>query len=139
MPSSSSPDIGCVARSETDTSAGWVLVVDDDEGVRAYFCDVLASAGYRVDLARDGGEAIEILRNRTPDVVLMDLVMPNREGIETIRELRALHPNLPVIAMSGALRNETYLKLAAVLGAGSTLAKPVTPEQLLSAVAAARP
>jgi CheY-like chemotaxis protein len=131
-------DYASISPPQAGPVLGRILVVDDDEGVRGLFHVILSGAGYEVKVARDGAEALAVLPSWKPDVVLMDIVMPNREGIETIREMRRLHANLPIIAMSGAMQSDIYLRLAAVLGAGSTLAKPVSPGELLRAVAAAR-
>ncbi len=110
-----------------------ILVVDDEESVRHFFRQVLADAGYEVVLAKDGGEALEQARKRHFDLVLMDLVMPEREGIETIDTLRKEQPDLKIVAVSGAFGGK-FLKVAHALGAHATLMKPVPPEQLLALV-----
>jgi PAS domain S-box-containing protein len=114
-------------------AAARILVVDDELGVRTFLQKVLADAGYTVLVAEDGGQALKMVRAQRFDLVLTDLVMPEKEGIEIIRSMHKELPDLKIIAMSGAFGGE-FLKVAKRLGANSTLAKPVAPEQLISAV-----
>jgi signal transduction histidine kinase/DNA-binding response OmpR family regulator len=111
-----------------------VLVVDDDPDIVRVAHAFLAEAGYRVLTARDGAEALAVLETAACDTVLCDIFMPNKEGIETCRELRRLYPSLPVIAMSGALGGASYLRVAERLGAVAGLDKPFDSLQLVSAV-----
>jgi PAS domain S-box-containing protein len=110
-----------------------VLVVDDESQVRGLFQKVLAGAGYKVQLAKDGNQALKMARAQQFDLVVVDLVMPEREGIEIIQTLRKEQPTLKIIAVSGAFGGG-FLKVAKLLGANTTLAKPVDLDQLLSAV-----
>ncbi len=107
-----------------------ILVVDDEESMRQFFRQVLSTAGYEVGLARNGEEALAQVEESRFDLVLMDLVMPEREGIETIELLRKGHPDLKIVAISGAFGGR-FLKVAEALGAHATLLKPVSPELLL--------
>lgn len=111
---------------------GTLLVVDDEEGVRKLLAGVLSAAGYQVVTACDGREAQKVLDERDVDLVLMDLVMPNREGIETISSLRRARPDLKIIAISGF--GGTFLNVATRLGARAALAKPIGPDRLLQVV-----
>ena len=111
-----------------------VLVVDDDAGVREVVRSMLRSAGYTVEVAGNGREAMAALRLSTFQVVLTDLVMPEQEGIETIKAIRAEYPDAKVIAMSGAFGGD-YLRIAGYLGAHGTLAKPLQMAGVLKAVA----
>ena len=104
--------------------AAKVLVVDDDPSVRGLFTTILRGGGYDVTVACDGEEAQKILPSRSFDLVITDLVMPNREGIETIRAIRKSHPGVRIIAVSGAYGGR-FLGIAAMLGAEATLVKPV--------------
>jgi CheY-like chemotaxis protein len=113
--------------------AARVLVVDDEPGIRDFFATVLKGAGYGVELARDGEHAESLLRPDAFDLVITDLVMPNREGIEMIQSIRAKYRKLKIIAVSGAFGGSS-LRTAALLGADATLSKPVSPDQLLAAV-----
>lgn len=111
-----------------------ILVVDDDPGVREVIRTMLESAGYKVCIAANGKEAMKILKADGIDLILTDLVMPEQEGIETIKALRHEYPELKVIAMSGAFGGD-YLRIAAYLGAHGTLAKPIQMEALLKIIA----
>ena len=113
--------------------AAAILVVDDEESVRGLFQQVLAGAGYDVVAARDGAEALEKFQERRFDLVLTDLVMPEREGLELIMMLRKERPELKIVAVSGAFGG-AFLEAAKALGATSSLLKPVSPDRLLAAV-----
>lgn len=110
-----------------------VLVVDDDPGVRDVIRSMLESSGYKVLLAENGKEAMRLLKSERADLILTDLVMPEQEGIETIKALRQQYPESKVIAMSGAFGGD-YLRIAAYLGAHATLAKPIQMDKLLKLV-----
>ncbi len=86
--------------------------------------------------AAEGGEGVEVLKAQTVDMVLVDLFMPGKEGLETIMELRRLHPGIRIIAMSGGgtKGHMDVLKAAKLMGARRTLQKPFTREQLLEAL-----
>ncbi len=114
-------------------SAAKILVVDDEDAVRHYFQDVLAQAGYEVSVADNGDQALKMVRSQRYQVVLTDLVMPEREGLETIKAMRTEQPHLRIIAVSGAFGG-AFLKVASLLGGDVTLAKPVSPDALLAAV-----
>lgn len=110
-----------------------VLIADDDPLMRRMLADVLATTGARVIEAANGEEAIRIALERRPDIVLMDLVMPDVDGLEAIKVLRSQYPGLKIVALSGGGRNRylDILGLADKLGADATLAKPFTPKQLI--------
>jgi signal transduction histidine kinase/CheY-like chemotaxis protein len=112
---------------------GSILVVDDETGIRQLFEQLLAGEGYEVLCATNGAEALEIVRGRHLDLVITDLVMPESEGIETIRAIRIEQPNLKIIAASGVFEGQ-FLQAAALLGACATLLKPIGRDQLLSTV-----
>jgi CheY-like chemotaxis protein len=113
-----------------------ILLVDDEEQLRELLTFLLEDAGHSVQEAVDGNEALESYRNQRADVVVTDIVMPNKEGTETILELRRNYPDIKIIAMSGGGRNnpQDYLKLAKTFGANMTLAKPFTNEEFLAAI-----
>ncbi len=112
-----------------------LLLIDDDDAVRELLAHALAHAGYTVLQARNGREAAELFRVEPPDAVITDIIMPGREGIETIRTLRRDRPRLPIIAISGGATNSPlYLEIAAKLGACRVLAKPFDPLELVHAV-----
>jgi hypothetical protein len=111
-----------------------ILVADDEAGVRRYLREVLENAGYEVTEAADGDEALKQTRAGRVDLVITDLVMPGREGIETIRILRKEANGVGIIAISGALGGE-FLEVARVLGAQAVLSKPLDTGLLLAKVA----
>jgi len=112
-----------------------VLVIDDEAAVRAALCATLSDAGCAATEARDGAEALEILRANPADAVLMDIYMPLQDGFEAIRELRRVAPALKIIAISGGSRgNFDPLKAAEMLGADRTLRKPFGIDDLLAAL-----
>lgn len=116
-----------------------ILIVDDDDDLRSVMQRTLALHGYRVTTARDGDEALAACRTALPDLVLMDLVMPGKEGIETILELKRRHPEATIIAMSGGGRrgSTAFLEMARRLGAVQALAKPFSNDELLFAIQSA--
>ncbi len=114
-----------------------ILVVDDEPGVRSLLRRVLEGAGYEVQEASNGEEALERYRPSPADLVIMDLLMPQKQGIETIIELRKEFPAVKVIAISGVPPKGTtdFLALALRAGARQALKKPFETEALLNAVA----
>jgi DNA-binding response OmpR family regulator len=115
-----------------------ILLVDDDESFRRMLHLTLVRAGYDVVDAGDGNKALKLFRAQPPDLVLTDLIMPDREGLETIMELRSIQPDVKIIAMSGGGRSRPgdYLKVARQMGAARVLAKPFSNQELLDAVRA---
>jgi DNA-binding response OmpR family regulator len=114
-----------------------VLVVDDEPEVRSVLTEILAAAGYDVIVACDGEEALEAVRTHAPGLMITDLVMPRKEGLETIREARQLAPGMKIIAISGAFGNR-FLTVATHLGAHAALAKPFSADVLLSTIRGVR-
>jgi DNA-binding response OmpR family regulator len=111
-----------------------ILVADDEPGVRDFLRAALTQGGYEVIDAQDGGEALIAARRARPDLALVDLVMPEREGIETIAALRKEMPDTRIVAMSGAFQGQ-YLEVARRLGADATLEKPFTAPQVRAMIA----
>jgi two-component system cell cycle sensor histidine kinase/response regulator CckA len=111
-----------------------ILVVDDEQGVREFLRKVLLRAGYEVLTAPDGRDVLKIARSQAVQLVITDLIMPDQEGIETIRTLHREAPGVGIIAMSGAFGGQ-FLKVAEMMGANAVLSKPVSPELLLARVA----
>ena len=115
-----------------------VLLVDDDADLRASLRVNLERRGHSVFEAEDGFQALRVYREKTPDLILTHVLMPSKDGLEVIIELRREFPDVCVIAMSGGYspgRPEMTLDAAQALGAAFTLAKPFTPEQLDAAIA----
>ena len=113
-----------------------ILVIDDDAAVRATICDMLEEAGYTVAEAAHGEDGLARLRAEPAELVVTDILMPEKEGIETIKEVRQLLPDMKIVAISGggATNNLTFLQLAKQLGADSTLAKPIQFNELVQTV-----
>jgi CheY-like chemotaxis protein len=117
---------------------GRVLVIDDDSAMRGTVRRILERDGHEVIDAPDGRRGLEIFRAQGADVVVTDLIMPEKEGIETIIELRAASDDVRILAISGGdrvSRGLGRLKDAESLGADASLAKPFTVDQLRDAVA----
>jgi CheY-like chemotaxis protein len=115
-----------------------VLVIDDDPMVRYTVLAILRRAGYEVHLAEDGLKGLKTFRSRRPDLVITDIVMPVKEGLDTIRLIREWRPDTKIIAFSGGSRlgNKDLLGQATQLGATRVILKPFEPQELLAAVAA---
>lgn len=113
-----------------------ILLIDDDDLFRAALADALTGRGFKVIQASDGEEGMALFRAEPTDLVITDMVMPNKEGIETIGDLRREDPNVGIIAMSGGLAQNAplYLKLAGNLGATRTLKKPFGLPALITAI-----
>lgn len=112
-----------------------ILLIDDDDALRGVIAQSLEHAGHTVVQAADGRQGVDLFHATSIDLVLTDLVMPGKEGVETIIELHQKKPSLPIIAMSGGMpRSNMYLEIAAKLGARRTLAKPFMPQELLAAI-----
>ena len=116
-----------------------VLVVDDQDQVRQLIRETLEQAGYEVEEACDGKEGLDRYRVRSTDLVIMDILMPDQDGLETIMTLRQEFPDSRIIAMTGGsdmVGIPNFLDVAKMLGARRTLQKPFELKVLLDAVAA---
>jgi DNA-binding response OmpR family regulator len=116
-----------------------LLVIDDDELVRATLVEMLRTAGFEVITAKNGRVGLELLETQSVAAVITDILMPEQEGLETIRKVRRRYPGLRILAISGGGAGGPdieVLRFAHNLGADQTLAKPFTPKQLVSAVRA---
>jgi DNA-binding NtrC family response regulator len=113
-----------------------ILVIDDDESIRILFRSILELEGYRVVEASDGGSGLVEYGKNPTDLVITDLIMPGKEGIETIRDLRRQFPGVKVIAVSGGGRigPDSYLRMAKGVGALRTLSKPFDRSTLVKTV-----
>ena len=116
-----------------------VLVIDDEAQIRGVIREVLEEAGYAVDEARGGKEGLDRYRTKPADVVLMDILMPDQDGLESILAFRREFPNSRVIAMTGGsdmIGVLNFLEVAKMLGACGALQKPFEKHVLLRAIAA---
>ncbi len=116
-----------------------ILVIDDSKLVRDVLRQFLVKAGHEVVEAEDGLAAVAAYGTRRADLVICDLVMPNKDGLETLCELRRLDPGAKVIMISGGMseNNAGNIAAARALGAVALMAKPFARASLLEAVAAA--
>jgi DNA-binding response OmpR family regulator len=113
-----------------------ILLIDDDTLVRTSLAFALEDARHTVVQAGNGNEGLEALAREAFDLVVLDILMPEREGIETIREIRKSSKTLPVLAISGGDKTgwSDFLRMATVLGANDTMAKPFTATDFLACV-----
>jgi two-component system nitrogen regulation response regulator NtrX len=107
-----------------------ILIVDDEQGIRKSLAGLLSDEGYEASVAADGEAALATLREQPPDLVLLDIAMPGRDGIDVLEEVRRAWPRLPVIVMSGHGTIETAVR-ATQLGAFDFIEKPLGAEKLL--------
>lgn len=114
-----------------------VLVIDDNAGLRTVVRAALEAAGHEVAEAPDGRLGLELLALHRPVLMITDILMPTKEGLETIREARAAWPELAIIGMSGggSLESMDLLNIALQFGADKVLEKPFRPAELRAAVA----
>ena len=111
-----------------------ILIVDDDLGMRKMLEETLAAEGHTILLAEDGKQAIQRLRAGQANLVITDIFMPEKDGLEFMLDLRTEFPTLPVIAISGNPIGMNALKVAKKLGAATTLEKPFHPSELSAAI-----
>lgn len=111
-----------------------VLLIEDDESLRELLRMTLANAGYAVFEAINGRQGVKAFRKSPTDLVITDLYMPERDGLEVIEALRRSHPQVKVLAISGASGTMGYFSLAQSLGAMAVLQKPFGPAAFLNLV-----
>ena len=113
-----------------------ILIIDDEPHILLMLKKMMEQSGYETDLAANGNEGIERFRKSQADLVITDIIMPEKEGLETIREMRRIKPDLKIIAMSGGgkVSADNYLEIAKIFGAARVIAKPFTKKEMVSAV-----
>jgi CheY-like chemotaxis protein len=113
-----------------------ILLIEDDEIIRRMLRLTLMRFGHVVTEAKDGKEGLEVYWRTKPDLIVTDLVMPVKEGIEVLIELREKKSNVKIIAISGGGRHNVsnYLNMAKQLGASKVIAKPFSSEDFMKAV-----
>jgi DNA-binding NtrC family response regulator len=111
-----------------------ILIIDDDHQFRLMLRRLLEKEDYEILEATDGNMGIDVYRHFPCDVVITDIIMPEKEGVETIVSLRKEYPDLKIIAISGGGRNAPcdYLMLAEKLGAQAIMEKPLDRTRLLA-------
>jgi DNA-binding response OmpR family regulator len=113
-----------------------ILVLDDEPSILLMIKKMLEKEGHEVDLALNGSEGMELFKKNKHELVITDIIMPEKEGLETILELRKTHPELKIIAISGGGRigPQGYLPSAKYLGADMIFQKPLVQKEFVQAV-----
>ncbi|MBF0134183.1 MAG: response regulator [Magnetococcales bacterium] len=114
-----------------------ILIIEDERQVREVLKQILEKAGYEVETAEDGRMGVQQFRKCPAELVITDILMPNKNGLETIEELIGLNPELPIIAISGGGPGEKAqfaLDVAKMCGAIRVLAKPFSRKEILETV-----
>ncbi len=113
-----------------------ILVIDDEPSLRKILRHTLERAGHEVIEASDGNVGTRIYRTEKIDLMITDLIMPNKEGIETILEAKNAHPTLNIIAISGGGHSAgpDFLRMAKIMGADLAFRKPFQPKEIVAAV-----
>jgi DNA-binding response OmpR family regulator len=113
-----------------------VMVVDDDKKIRKFLSTILKMEGFRVIEGADGTEGIDLYDSQCPDIVLADIIMPGKDGLSFIREIKSKNCNAKVVAISGGLvmTPDAYLDAAREAGADCVLPKPIGCRELVDAL-----
>lgn len=115
-----------------------ILVIDDCDQIRNLYREILEGEGYDVVEAEDGDIGLKVFQQHRPALVITDIFMPNKEGLEVIQTLHREAPGLPVVAISGeatrGFDTGDFLRMAGQFGALKTICKPVRPEELIEMV-----
>jgi len=113
-----------------------ILVIDDEEQLLNLLKTLLEAEGYQVAIATNGQSGIDMFRESPADLVITDMVMPVKDGLKTILELREISENVPVLAISGggAIAKERYLAIASYIDNVRTAEKPLSRSEILTAV-----
>jgi CheY-like chemotaxis protein len=110
-----------------------ILIADDEAPIRRLLSDFLGGLGYDIAEAANGRDAVIQIQSWKPQLLILDLVMPEQEGIETLRQIRATNKTVKVIAVSGAFAGQ-FLRTAELLGANMVLPKPLNLQQLAKSI-----
>ncbi|RLD29976.1 MAG: response regulator [Bacteroidetes bacterium] len=113
-----------------------VLVIDDEPYILLMLKKLFEKEGFEVDIAINGDEGIRMFAKYPADVIITDIVMPEKEGLETIREFKQTNPDLKIIAISGGGRidSKEYLDSARLFGASKVFRKPFKQREMVNAV-----
>jgi len=109
-----------------------ILIMDDDASVRTALKTLLQKEGHEITEAHNAAEGAKIYSTSAPDLIITDLLMPERDGVEALLELRSQYPNIKTIVISGDAPE--FLPIVEDLGAGRTIAKPFKNDEVLAAV-----
>ncbi len=116
-----------------------ILVIDDDAAVRELICQILEGEGYAVQQAADGNEGLRLFRQNPHDLIITDMIMPGKDGVEVMMEMKELLPDVRILAISGGGRGmdaNFNLEFAIDFGALRTLAKPFSRREMVDSVKA---
>ncbi|MGQ0810006.1 MAG: response regulator, partial [Nitrospiraceae bacterium] len=111
-----------------------ILIIDDEHSIRTLLRDVLEQGGHKVLEAKDGREGVTVYQSNSVDLVIMDLLMPDTDGLEATLQLTREYVDAKIIAMTGAQGERNFLDVAKMFGARRTFEKPVEIKQMLQAV-----
>ncbi|MCB0281634.1 MAG: response regulator [Calditrichae bacterium] len=114
-----------------------ILIVDDEEVILEMLIQMVNREGYEAEGAKNGKEAMKKIAENKPDLLITDLIMPDKEGIELIKDIRASYKDLKILAISGGNRHIDpmgQLKIARFLGADASLSKPLDRKEFLSVI-----
>ena len=114
-----------------------ILIVDDEAHMRELIANMIEPLGHEVVVVTNGVEAIKVCKDTTVDLIITDIVMPDKNGIDLIMEIKKEHPDTPVIAISGGggiTGRYDYLEIAKLVGANNILKKPFNMGELRSLV-----
>lgn len=113
-----------------------ILIIDDDHHILLMLKKMLEKAGFEVDLASNGVDGLELFQKIQADMVITDIIMPEKEGLETIREMKRMRSEVKIIAMSGGgkISADNYLETAKIFGASLVLEKPFSQKTMVDAV-----
>ena len=114
-----------------------IVVIDDDPATRRLVSTILRRDGHAVATCENGKQGIDRIRHEAPDLLITDIFMPEMEGLETVKIARALHPAMPILAISGggSRGDMQYVGFAGRFGATASLEKPFRPHALRARVA----
>ncbi len=113
-----------------------IVVIDDDADVRSILCENLQECGFDVLEAANGEHGLHLIETGLPDLVITDIIMPQKEGLETILEIRKKYPHVKLIAISGGGRTRTgdFLEAAKKFGSDAAFPKPINMDELETTV-----
>jgi DNA-binding response OmpR family regulator len=113
-----------------------ICVIDDDASVRRTLSMQLEAAGFQTVEAGDGATGLELIKTRRPSVAIVDIIMPGREGLSTIQEIRDTYPDTRILAISGGGIGgaDRYLQFAGSLGAHDTMMKPLRTAEFIDRI-----
>ena len=118
-----------------------IIVIDDEDMICTLLRNYLEDRGYRVSVAHDGRQALDLFEQRQADLIITDIFMPEKDGLEVISALRKKRPEIPIIAMSGGnpTNKQDVLHIAKSLGAARIMDKPIELRELLATIHALLP